>query len=56
MERLSRIYGRLLDGMLLAACAVLFGMTFLIGFDVLLRNVGPAASRRAMNCRKTAFI
>ena len=40
MERLAHIYGRLLDGMVLAACAVLLGMTFLIGLDVLLRNVG----------------
>jgi TRAP-type C4-dicarboxylate transport system permease small subunit len=40
MERLSRLYGRLLDGMLLAACLLLLGMTFLIGLDVLLRNVG----------------
>ncbi len=40
MERLSRWYGRLLDGMLLAACFLLLAMTFLIGCDVLLRNVG----------------
>jgi TRAP-type C4-dicarboxylate transport system permease small subunit len=40
MERLSRIYGRLLDGMVLAACFILLAMTFTIGFDVLLRNVG----------------
>lgn len=40
MERLSGWYGRILDGMLLAACALLLAMTFLIGFDVLLRNVG----------------
>lgn len=40
MERLSAIYGQLLDAMLLAACFILLGMTFLIGLDVLLRNVG----------------
>lgn len=40
MERLSQIYGRLLDGMLLAACLLLLAITFLIGFDVLLRNIG----------------
>ena len=40
MERLSQVYGRLLDGMLLMACFLLLAMTFLIGFDVLLRNVG----------------
>lgn len=40
MERLSQFYGRLLEGMLLIACALLFGMTMLIGLDVLLRNIG----------------
>jgi TRAP-type C4-dicarboxylate transport system permease small subunit len=40
MERLSLGYGRVLDGMLLTSCALLFAMTFVIGFDVLLRNVG----------------
>jgi TRAP-type transport system small permease protein len=40
MERLSLDYGRVLDGMLLTSCALLFAMTFVIGFDVLLRNVG----------------
>jgi TRAP-type transport system small permease protein len=47
MERFAQWYGRLLDGMLLAACFLLLGMTFLIGLDVLLRNVaagGIAAS------------
>ena len=40
MERLSQHYGRVLDGMLIAACLLLLAMTFLIGFDVLLRNIG----------------
>jgi TRAP-type C4-dicarboxylate transport system permease small subunit len=40
MQRLSEWYGRLLDGMLAMACVLLLGITFLIGFDVLLRNVG----------------
>jgi len=40
LERLAIAYGRLLDGMLLLACLVFFVMTFLIGFDVLLRNIG----------------
>src|SRR3569832_2667794 len=40
MERLAEHYGRLLDGMLIVACCLLLGMTFLIGADVLLRNVG----------------
>src|SRR6185437_16920256 len=40
MENLSRIYGRLLDAMLLLAAALLLTMTLMIGADVLLRNVG----------------
>lgn len=40
MERLSLLYGRLLDGMGLAACFILLAITFMIGLDVLLRNVG----------------
>ena len=40
MERLAEHYGRLLDAMLVLACALLLAMTFLIGLDVLLRNVG----------------
>lgn len=40
MHRLSDGYGRLLDGMLVAACLLLLAMTFLTGFDVLFRNVG----------------
>jgi TRAP-type C4-dicarboxylate transport system permease small subunit len=40
MSRLAELYGRLLDRMLIAACLVLLAITFLIGFDVLLRNLG----------------
>jgi TRAP-type transport system small permease protein len=40
MNRLSDLYGRLLDGMLLTACLLLLTITFLIGLDVLLRNLG----------------
>jgi len=40
MERLSYLYGRLLDAMLLVACLLLLAITFLIGLDVLLRNLG----------------
>ncbi|MGE4166378.1 MAG: TRAP transporter small permease [Xanthobacteraceae bacterium] len=40
MERLAELYGRLLDGMIVVAAVILFGVTFMIGFDVLLRNVG----------------
>ena len=37
---LSRWYGRLLEGMLIAACGLLFIMTLMIGADVVLRNLG----------------
>ena len=40
MARLSRWYGRLLETLLLVACLLLLAMTFLIGADVLLRNIG----------------
>jgi TRAP-type transport system small permease protein len=40
MARLSHWYGRLLETLLLVACLLLLAMTFLIGADVLLRNVG----------------
>jgi TRAP-type C4-dicarboxylate transport system permease small subunit len=40
MEELSRLYGRVLDAMLLLAALLLLVMTFMIGADVLLRNVG----------------
>jgi TRAP-type transport system small permease protein len=40
MRALSRWYGRLLDGMLSAAGALLLIMTLLIGADVFLRNIG----------------
>src|SRR6185312_3115323 len=40
MARLAELYGQLLDAMLVVTCVLLFAMTFLIGLDVLLRNVG----------------
>jgi TRAP-type transport system small permease protein len=40
MRALSRWYGRLLDGMLSTAGALLLIMTLLIGADVFLRNIG----------------
>jgi TRAP-type transport system small permease protein len=40
VQRLSDLYGRLLDVMLAVACVLLLGMTLLIGADVLLRNIG----------------
>ena len=39
MRRLSDLYGRLLAGLALAGCAVLFFMMLVICVDVLLRNV-----------------
>jgi TRAP-type C4-dicarboxylate transport system permease small subunit len=39
MERIAAAYGRLLNGLALLACAVLFLMTLMICADVLLRNV-----------------
>jgi TRAP-type C4-dicarboxylate transport system permease small subunit len=40
MDRLSRAYGRILDGLFLAACLLLLAMTLLIGADVAGRNAG----------------
>jgi TRAP-type C4-dicarboxylate transport system permease small subunit len=40
MERLSELYGRVLDGMIVMASIILLVITFMIGFDVLLRNIG----------------
>jgi TRAP-type transport system small permease protein len=40
MERISRAYGRVLDGMMLIACLLLLVMTLLIGADVASRNFG----------------
>jgi TRAP-type C4-dicarboxylate transport system permease small subunit len=40
MERLSQAYGRLLDGLMLAACLLLLAMALLIGADVGGRNAG----------------
>ena len=39
MDRLEAAYGRLLEALALAACALVFGMTLMICADVLLRNV-----------------
>ncbi len=40
MERISRAYGRVLDGMMLLGCLLLLAMTLLIGADVATRNFG----------------
>ena len=39
MDRLEAAYGRLLEALALAACALVLGMTLMICADVLLRNV-----------------
>ena len=39
MDRLEAAYGKLLEALALAACALVFGMTLMICADVLLRNV-----------------
>lgn len=39
MERIDRVWGRLLEAFALAACALIAGMTLTICLDVLLRNV-----------------
>lgn len=38
MQRLSAVFGRILDAMMLAACLLLLAMALLIGADVGLRN------------------
>jgi len=40
MDRLSRVYGLLLEALMAAACLLLLGMTLLIGADVIGRNTG----------------
>ncbi len=39
MQRLEAAYGRVLDALALAACALILGMTLMICADVFLRNV-----------------
>jgi TRAP-type C4-dicarboxylate transport system permease small subunit len=38
--KLSSWYGRVLDALVAIACLLLLGLTFVIGADVLLRNIG----------------
>ena len=40
MDRLSRVYGLLLEALMAAVCLLLLGMTLLIGADVIGRNTG----------------
>lgn len=40
MELVSRLFGRLLDGLMLLACLLLLAMALLIGADVVGRNAG----------------
>ena len=39
MQKLESAYGRLLEFLALAGCALIFGMTLMICADVFLRNV-----------------
>ena len=39
MQKLENAYGRLLEVLALAGCALIFGMTLMICADVFLRNV-----------------
>ncbi len=48
MQRLSELYGKLLTGLALAACALLFLMMLMICADVLLRNVALIPSLRGL--------
>src|SRR5262249_6847799 len=40
MQRISALFGRVFDAMMLAACLLLLFMTLLIGADVVTRNLG----------------
>jgi len=48
MERLSALYGKLLTGLALLACLLLFLMMLMICADVLLRNVALVPSVRGL--------
>jgi TRAP-type C4-dicarboxylate transport system permease small subunit len=48
MEKLSALYGRLLDALALAACAILFLMMLMICADVLLRNLALIPGLRGL--------
>ena len=48
MERLSELYGRLLTGLALAACVLLFLMMLMICADVLLRNLALIPGLRGL--------
>ena len=48
MERYSQLYGRLLTGLALVACALLFLMMLMICADVLLRNVALIPGLRGL--------
>ena len=48
MQRFSELYGKLLTGLALAACGLLFLMMLMICADVLLRNVALVPSLRGL--------
>ena len=47
MQRVSAVFGRGFDAMMLAACLLLLFMTLLIGADVATRNLGVGEIGRA---------
>jgi TRAP-type C4-dicarboxylate transport system permease small subunit len=49
LDRLSALYGRLLDGLAWLACVMVFAMVMMICADVLLRNVALIASMRGLD-------
>jgi TRAP-type C4-dicarboxylate transport system permease small subunit len=49
IERLSRAYGRVLAGLALAGCALLFAMMAIIVIDVALRNVAVPGLPRGLS-------
>jgi len=40
MDRMSQVFGRALDALMLVACLLLLAMTLIIGADVVTRNIG----------------
>jgi TRAP-type C4-dicarboxylate transport system permease small subunit len=49
LERLSAIYGRLLEALAWVACVLVFAMTMMICLDVLLRNVALIPTMRGLD-------
>ena len=49
LDRLSAIYGRLLEALAWVACVLVFAMTMMICLDVLLRNVALIPTMRGLD-------